>query len=105
MEKAGICNAHLILAGHEQVDQYVTEPIRAAIFNLGYLPSADKTVVTKPDTTLVAIEKILAQLEVGGRLAIMIYYGHEGGDQEKMLCCTLCKTLTKGSLQRCCTNH
>lgn len=83
LEKAGICNAHLILAGHEQVDQYVTEPIRAAIFNLGYLPSADKTVVTKPDTTLVAIEKILAQLEVGGRLAIMIYYGHEGGDQEK----------------------
>src|SRR5699024_11872101 len=64
LEKAGICNAHLILAGHEQVDQYVTEPIRAAIFNLGYLPSADKTVVTKPDTTLVAIEKILAQLEV-----------------------------------------
>ena len=76
-------NAELILDGHENLDHYVTEPIRAAIFNLGYLPSADKSVITKPHTTLEAIEKILDRLEVGGRLAIMIYYGHDGGDMEK----------------------
>ena len=76
-------NAQLILDGHENLDRYVTEPIRAAIFNLGYLPSADKSVITKPHTTLEAIEKILDRLEVGGRLAIMIYYGHDGGDMEK----------------------
>ena len=76
-------NAELILDGHENLDRYVTEPIRAAIFNLGYLPSADKSVITKPHTTLEAIEKILDRLEVGGRLAIMIYYGHEGGDIER----------------------
>ena len=79
----GIENAELILDGHENLDRYVTEPIRAAIFNLGYLPSADKSVITKPHTTLEAIEKILDRLEVGGRLAIMIYYGHDGGDMEK----------------------
>ena len=83
LAQLGLDNAELILAGHEVVDSYVSEPIRAAIFNLGYLPSADKSVITKPDTTLIAIEKILAQLEVGGRVAIMIYYGHEGGDMEK----------------------
>jgi hypothetical protein len=33
-------NAELILDGHENLDRYVTEPIRAAIFNLGYLPVA-----------------------------------------------------------------
>ena len=76
-------NAELILDGHENLDRYITEPIRAAIFNLGYLPSADKSVITKPHTTLEAIEKILDRLEVGGRLAIMIYYGHDGGDMEK----------------------
>uniref|UniRef100_UPI00037D3D8A class I SAM-dependent methyltransferase n=1 Tax=Streptococcus mutans TaxID=1309 RepID=UPI00037D3D8A len=27
--------------------------------------------------------QILERLEIGGRLAIMIYYGHEGGDKEK----------------------
>lgn len=79
----GLENAQLILDGHQNLDQYVTEPIRAAIFNLGYLPSADKSVITKPDTTLLAIEKVLDRLEVGGRVAIMIYYGHEGGDMEK----------------------
>lgn len=83
LEKQVISNAQLILDGHQNLDKYVSEPIRAAIFNLGYLPSADKTVITKPDTTLVAIEKILERLEIGGRLAIMIYYGHEGGDMEK----------------------
>ena len=83
LEKQAISNAQLILDGHQNLDKYVNEPIRAAIFNLGYLPSADKTVITKPDTTLVAIEKILERLEIGGRLAIMIYYGHEGGDMEK----------------------
>ena len=79
----GIENTELILDGHENLDHYVREPIRAAIFNLGYLPSADKSVITKPHTTLEAIEKILDRLEVGGRLAIMIYYGHNGGDMEK----------------------
>ena len=79
----GIENTELILDGHENLDHYVREPIRAAIFNLGYLPSADKIVITKPHTTLEAIEKILDRLEVGGRLAIMIYYGHDGGDMEK----------------------
>lgn len=83
LAQLGLDNAELILAGHEKVSDYVSEPIRAAIFNLGYLPSADKSVITKPETTLVAIQKILAQLEVGGRLAIMIYYGHEGGAMEK----------------------
>lgn len=83
LKQVGYENTQLILDGHQNVDKYVTEPIRAAIFNLGYLPSADKSIITKPDTTLMAIEKILEKLEVGGRLAIMIYYGHEGGDMEK----------------------
>ena len=36
-----------------------------------------------PETTLQAIKKVLDRLVVGGRLAIMIYYGHEGGAVEK----------------------
>lgn len=80
----GIENTELILDGHENLDHYVREPIRAAIFNLGYLPSADK--VSSPNlTTLEAIEKILDRLEVGGRLAIMIYYGHDGVIWRRML--------------------
>ncbi len=83
LDEQKIDNAQLILDGHEHVDQYVLEPIRAAIFNLGYLPSADKTIITKPNTTLEAIKKILERLEDGGRVSLMIYYGHEGGNVEK----------------------
>lgn len=68
--------------GHEHLDAYVDQ-IDAAIFNLGYLPRADKTIITKPRTTLMALEKAITRLKIGGRIAIMVYYGHEGGDREK----------------------
>ena len=42
--QAGLTNAQLLLQGHETLDQFVTEA-KAGIFNLGYLPSADKSVI------------------------------------------------------------
>ena len=82
LQEAGLTNAELILQGHETVDQFVKE-VKAAIFNLGYLPSADKSIITQPQTTLEALDKLCHMLVKGGRIAIMIYYGHEGGDIEK----------------------
>ena len=78
----GLDNAQLILQGHETLDQFVTEA-KAGIFNLGYLPSADKCLITKPHTTIEALTKLCNLLVKGGRIAIMIYYGHEGGELEK----------------------
>ena len=82
LQEAGLTNVELLLQGHETVDQFVTE-VKAAIFNLGYLPSADKSIITRPYTTIEALEKLCHMLVKGGRIAIMIYYGHEGGDLEK----------------------
>ena len=82
IQEAGLTNVDLILQGHETVDEYVTE-VKSAIFNLGYLPSADKSIITQPQTTLEALEKLCRMLVKGGRIAIMIYYGHEGGDIER----------------------
>ncbi len=76
-------SVNLVLSGHEKLSEYVKEPIKAAIFNLGYLPKTDKSVVTKADTTLTALDALTNELVVGGRIAIMIYYGHEGGMEEK----------------------
>ena len=76
-------SVNLVLSGHEKLSEYVKEPIKAAIFNLGYLQKTDKSVVTKADTTLTALDALTNQLVVGGRIAIMIYYGHEGGMEEK----------------------
>ena len=82
LQEAGLTNAELILQGHETVDQFVTK-VKAAIFNLGYLPSADKSIITQPQTTIEALDKLCQMLVKGGRIAIMIYYGHEGGDIER----------------------
>ena len=82
IQEAGLTNVELLLQGHETVDQFATE-VKAAIFNLGYLPSADKSIITQPQTTLEALEKLCQMLVKGGRIAIMIYYGHEGGDIER----------------------
>ena len=82
LQEAGLTNVELLLQGHETVDQFATE-VKAAIFNLGYLPSADKNIITKPQTTIEALEKLCRKLIKGGRIAIMIYYGHEGGDIER----------------------
>ena len=82
LAEAKLDNVELLLTGHENVNQYV-DSIKAAIFNLGYLPSADKSVITQPHTTIQALEKLCQRLVTGGRIAIMIYYGHAGGDVER----------------------
>ena len=71
----------LILDGHENMDSYITEGVSCVLFNLGYLPRAKHQIITKPDTTIKAIEKSLV-LKPHGVVSIAIYTGHEGGMDE-----------------------
>lgn len=77
----------LIHDGHENVKKYLKMEhegnIAGAIFNLGFLPGSDKTVITKPETTIKAVEEILQQLKKEGIIVLVIYHGHEGGKKEK----------------------
>jgi predicted methyltransferase len=57
--------------------------IKAAIFNLGYLPKGDKSIVTKPDTTINAVKQLLSFMPAGGLIILVVYHGHEGGKVEK----------------------
>ena len=52
------------------------------MFNLGYLPWADKAITTRRETTLEAVDKALPLLRIGGVLVIVIYPGHEEGRLE-----------------------
>lgn len=69
--------------GHEQVLEVVSTPVKLAIFNLGYLPKGDKSIVTLPETTIQAIENIFSILEVQGIIILVIYPGHAEGQIEK----------------------
>lgn len=83
--KYDLNNVTYIHDGHETVGSYVSSPVKAAIFNLGYLPGGDKTITTNFPTTKLAIEEIFKILSIGGRIAIVIYHGHPSGKNERDL--------------------
>ena len=83
LEKGLLDRCKLHAVGHEHVADYVTEPVRAAVFNLGWLPGGDKTVTTHWETTRIAVEACLSLLEKGGVCTICAYPGHEEGDRER----------------------
>lgn len=77
--------AQLFLKGHENIDTLISEEeiLSAAVFNLGYLPKSDKSIVTKEDTTIQALEGLLKRLKKKGRIVLVIYDGHDEGKVEK----------------------
>lgn len=100
-ERLGELNNHveLILDSHANVDQYVKKPIGGAMFNLGYLPySNDLSVVTKPNSTIEAIHKLLGLLKKGGIITISVYDGHEGGPEERDALIAYVKSLHQGDV-------
>lgn len=73
----------LILDGHENIEKYVKQSIKCAVFNLGYLPRCEHMIITKPNTTVEAIKQSVELLEENGVVCISIYTGHEGGMEER----------------------
>ena len=59
----------LILSGHERMADYVKEPVRCVLFNLGWLPSGAHSVTTRVPTTLAAEEAACGLLLPGGRVS------------------------------------
>ncbi len=80
------CKHQCFLAGHETMKQHIPShhhgKIKAIMFNLGWLPNSDKKVITEAKTTLVALKQSLDLLASDGRLTVMLYPGHQGGDDE-----------------------
>lgn len=80
------CNIKLIHDSHSKMDQHIPlqqqGKIKAIMFNLGYLPGSDKSVITQADATLTAINTSLSLLAADGILTITAYPGHSGGEIE-----------------------
>lgn len=76
-------NYTLICDSHSNVLRYVSEPICAGVFNLGYLPGGgNKQLTTKRSTTLDAVKAAISLLESDGGLLVAVYPGHEEGRLE-----------------------
>lgn len=73
----------LIQDSHHHMKAYLQHKNpKAVVFNLGYLPKADKAMTTKWDTTKVAIETACELIVPGGFVVITAYPGHEAGAEE-----------------------
>lgn len=78
-----IHRVELIEDGHQNMDLYINQQVKAVMFNLGYLPGGDHSIATRGETTIYAIEKALKLLKVNGIITIVVYYGGDSGFDEK----------------------
>ncbi|WP_416827763.1 class I SAM-dependent methyltransferase [Ectobacillus polymachus] len=76
-----IHDSHGNLARH--LPEHTHGNITGAIFNLGYLPGGDKSIVTKPESTIAAITQLLAVMAAEGIIVLVIYHGHPEGKVER----------------------
>ena len=82
--EAGLADrASLFCLGHEHLAEAVPSPVRAVMFNLGWLPGGDHGITTLLPTTLSAVEQALSLLLPGGVLVLCAYPGHPEGAREK----------------------
>lgn len=67
---------------HALMADVINGPVKAIMFNLGYLPSGDKSLVTSPGSTIPALNAALSLLGEHGIITLVAYSGHEGGEEE-----------------------
>ena len=87
LQQANLLNCvTLILVNHalmkDKIPVQYHGKISAIMFNLGYLPGGDKTLITRADSTLMALNSASQLLSAKGIMTILAYPGHDGGDIE-----------------------
>ncbi len=89
-------NWHLVCASHHRAKEFIDYPLKAGVFNLGYLPgSGNKSLTTARSTTLPAVKDALDLIAPGGILLVAVYPGHPEGAAEGRELCEYFSTLSK----------
>lgn len=73
-------NVKLILDSHSHMSSYVQQA-NCIIFNLGYLPNANKDIVTEPKTTIEALRRACEIIDVEGLIILTIYQAHDNAKE------------------------
>jgi predicted methyltransferase len=87
----------LLHSGHEHLTSMLPPihhgKVSGSFFNLGYLPGSDKSIVTRPETTIASIQQLLAIMAPEGVIVLVIYHGHKGGAEERDSLLTYCQQI------------
>lgn len=86
LEREGLAHAaRFHETGHERLLETIPEErgrVAAVAFNLGFLPGGDESVITRPETTIAALEAAKEALAPDGAISVVCYAGHPGGGEE-----------------------
>jgi hypothetical protein len=88
LHDAGVLDRVVLLrSGHERIGSLLQSPgpkgrPSAIMFNLGYLPGGDRSVVTRPDSTILALQASIELVSPGGMITVVLYPGHPTGLEE-----------------------
>jgi ubiquinone/menaquinone biosynthesis C-methylase UbiE len=72
----------LVNCGHQHLVECIKVPVKAVVFNLGYLPGGDRNITTDACTTISALDQTVRLLAPSGIAAITVYPGHDAGADE-----------------------
>lgn len=79
-------NVTITCFDHARISEFVPasacRPIKAFMFNLGFLPGSKSNVTTKTSGTLSGLQSALDLLAEGGIITAVCYPGHPGGNEE-----------------------
>lgn len=95
LSEQGYTNFQLIHDGHQNCEKYIDRQIDAGMFNLGWLPGADKSIHTLRESTLPAVFSAIKLLRKGGLITINVYPGHSEGKCEGELLMQELATLSR----------
>ncbi|WP_416190713.1 class I SAM-dependent methyltransferase [Neisseria sp. CCUG12390] len=83
LESENLLNrVQLVHDGHQHINHYIRQGLDAAVFNFGWLPGGDKSITTSSESSLDALNAVLALLNPGGIAVAVLYPGHDAGRVE-----------------------
>ena len=98
-----LANVQLHILDHAKMDEVIPPHhcgrIDAAMFNLGWLPNGDKSVVTRTESTIRSVGFALMILAPGGIMTVIAYPGHPGGDEEAKAVKEMLESLEKSEFK------
>lgn len=84
----------VILDGHQNMKKYVSAPVKAVMFNFGYLPGGDHSIFTVASTSVQAIKAAMELISDDGIITLAIYYGGDSGFEEHDALLEFLKTIS-----------
>jgi tRNA1(Val) A37 N6-methylase TrmN6 len=82
LKQAGLDHVELVLASHLDMSKYLDTKADCVMFNFGYLPTGDKSIVTTAANSVAALAVAASRLSSHGMISLMCYPGHPSGDAE-----------------------